>query len=47
MKFNEKLLSLIILILVVLMGVSSWAMTADEILDEVEARTTNLKLKRH
>lgn len=42
----KKLLSLVILILVVLIGTSSWAMTADEILDEVEARTTEFETQR-
>ncbi len=42
----KKILSLVILILVVLIGTSSWAMTADEILDEVEARTTEFETQK-
>jgi len=46
MNSMKKLLSLVILILVVLIGASSWAITADEILDEVEARTTKFETQK-
>ncbi|MBP9015564.1 MAG: outer membrane lipoprotein-sorting protein [Candidatus Atribacteria bacterium] len=42
----KKLLCLITIILIALISVPSWAMTADEILDEVEARTTKFETQK-
>ena len=46
MNSMKKLLCLITIILIVLISVPSWAMTADEILDEVEARTTKFETQK-
>ncbi len=46
MNSMKKLLCLITIILIALISVPSWAMTADEILDEVEARTTKFETQK-
>ena len=47
MNLMKKILSLVVWGLVILIGVTpAWAITADEILDEVEARTTKFETQR-